>query len=241
MDHYQSHRETGSSLADVSDTASYAYYRPSYSPPEHFSSLPEDDIAQKSHSRSQTRNRLQSAIRTVSSSLDGLAASRERAAQTFEMKQLNGSFDSLGSSASSEYFGSGNHWQGFESGKDPQRLLFTEGPRTDVINGNIGIPRLPFPLISLPEAAKLQKIRIERGEEDHTDLASSFATKTYSETRSTISSNSPRTPHSVLFSQIQMGGSRDRIDKYGTVYSRWESPRSLGKTSSALWCFGLVC
>lgn len=241
MAHYQSHRDTGSSLADVSDTASYAYYRPSYSPPKHFSSLPEDDIAHKSRSRPQTRNRLQSAIRTVSSSLDGLAPSRERAAQAFEMKQLNGSFDSLDSSASSEYFGSGNHWQGFESGKDPQRLLFTEGPRTDVINGSIGIPRLPFPLISLPEAAKLQKIRIERGEEDHTDLASSFATKTYSETRSTISSKSPRTPLSVLFSQSQMCGSQDRIDKYGTVYSRLESPRSLGKTFSGFVCFGFVC
>ncbi|KAM3471616.1 hypothetical protein MY8738_009236 [Beauveria namnaoensis] len=145
------------------------------------------------------------------------------------MKQFNGSFDSLNSSASSEYFGSGNHWQGFESSKDPQRVLFAEVPPLDLNKGRVGIPRLPFPLISLPEAAKLQKVRIERGEEDHTDPASSFVTKPHSETRSTISStNSPRTPRSDLLSHGQIGSSRDQIDKLSPAYSRWDSPRSHG-------------
>ncbi|KAM3431916.1 hypothetical protein MY4824_006824 [Beauveria thailandica] len=168
-------------------------------------------------------------MRRVSSSLDGLTASRERDGQAFEMKQFNGSFDSLNSTASSEYFGSGNHWQGFESSKDPQRVLFAEVPPLDLNNGRVGIPRLPFPLISLPEAAKLQKVRIERGEEDHTDPASSFVTKPHSGTRSTISStNSPRTPRSVLLSHGQIDSSRDQIDELSPAYSRWDSPRSHG-------------
>lgn len=62
------------------------------------------------------------------------------------------------------------------------------------------IPRLPFPLISLPEAAMLQHFRRERGEEDHANPTSSFAGagRRRQGTFSTItSSNSPRTPISV--------------------------------------------
>ncbi|KAF7560921.1 hypothetical protein G7046_g3224 [Stylonectria norvegica] len=59
------------------------------------------------------------------------------------------------------------------------------------------IPRLPFPLISLPEAAMLQYFRRERGEEDHTDPSGSFAAKGRSNTISTISSSTfPITPPS---------------------------------------------
>lgn len=61
------------------------------------------------------------------------------------------------------------------------------------------LPRLPFPLISLPEAAMLQQVRRERGEEDHTEQGSTFAAKARSCTASTISSsNGPLTPASVL-------------------------------------------
>lgn len=52
------------------------------------------------------------------------------------------------------------------------------------------IPRLPFPLISLPEAAMLQHFRRERGEEDHTETVS-FTSKPRSCTMSTVSSSQP--------------------------------------------------
>ncbi|KAF7541982.1 hypothetical protein G7Z17_g11838 [Cylindrodendrum hubeiense] len=51
------------------------------------------------------------------------------------------------------------------------------------------IPQLPFPLISLPEAAMLQHFRRERGEEDHTNPAGSFAARGRSTTFSTAESS----------------------------------------------------
>ncbi|KAF4510263.1 hypothetical protein G6O67_002165 [Ophiocordyceps sinensis] len=61
-----------------------------------------------------------------------------------------------------------------------------------------GFPPLPFPLISLPEAARLQYFRRERGEEDHTDSAGSFAAKARSARSGTLSTMSsllgPATP-----------------------------------------------
>lgn len=61
-------------------------------------------------------------------------------------------------------------------------------------------PRLPFPLISLPEAAMLQHFRRERGEEDHTVSGGSFTAKARSGTFSTVSSSQcPRTPLSTYF------------------------------------------
>ena len=60
------------------------------------------------------------------------------------------------------------------------------------------IPRLPFPLISLPEAAMLQRFRIERGE-NHTETGGSFTAKSRSCTVSTVSSQSPWTPVSPDF------------------------------------------
>ncbi|KAJ3481306.1 hypothetical protein NLG97_g7855 [Lecanicillium saksenae] len=226
---FQTHIDAGSSVADVSDTVSYDYCRPENYQAVTFAPGSGNRIVRKPSTHVSARTRLQTAIRRVSSSIEGFGSTRERGAQTFEMKQFNGSFDSLDSMESSEYFGGGNHWQGFESSKDPQRVLFTEMPPVDVKNGNVGIPRLPFPLISLPDAAKLQKVRIERGEEDHTDPASSFVTKAYSETRSTISStNSPRTPRSVLFSHSQVGSIREHLDKLSPVYSCWDSPHSNG-------------
>ncbi|KAG6000632.1 hypothetical protein E4U43_001552 [Claviceps pusilla] len=58
------------------------------------------------------------------------------------------------------------------------------------------LPRFPFPLISLPEAAALQSQRRERGQEDHSDPGPAFAAKARSCTISTISTNSPNTPAS---------------------------------------------
>ncbi|KAG6007991.1 hypothetical protein E4U21_005225 [Claviceps maximensis] len=58
------------------------------------------------------------------------------------------------------------------------------------------LPRFPFPLISLPEAALLQSQRRERGEEDHSDPGPAFAAKARSCTVSTISTNGPNTPAS---------------------------------------------
>ncbi|OAA81667.1 hypothetical protein LEL_01212 [Akanthomyces lecanii RCEF 1005] len=234
MSQFQAHVEHGSSVADVSDTVSYDYCGTSNHPPVSFTAAPGYGTARGPSTRTSTRTRMQAAVGRVSSSLDGITASRERGAQAFEMKQFNGSFDSLNSTASSEYFGSGNHWQGFESSRDPQKVSFAEVPPTEGVNGIIGIPRLPFPLISLPEAAKLQKGRIERGEEDHTDPGSSFVTRACSETRSTISStNSPRTPRSVFFSHSRIGSSRDHFDKSGPGCSRWDSPRSHGLSNES--------
>ncbi|KAJ6442995.1 ATP-dependent RNA helicase ROK1 [Purpureocillium lavendulum] len=72
----------------------------------------------------------------------------------------------------------------------------TIGAGNDSFYDNIA--RLPFPLVSLPEAAKMQRYRIDRGEEDHTDPPSSFAAKARSTRSGTFSSmssrNSPLTP-----------------------------------------------
>ncbi|KAH7155413.1 hypothetical protein B0J13DRAFT_618863 [Dactylonectria estremocensis] len=57
------------------------------------------------------------------------------------------------------------------------------------------LPRLHFPLISLPEAALLQHFRRERGEEDHTNLGISFVSRDRSNTATTFESSIlPPTP-----------------------------------------------
>ncbi|KAF5024166.1 hypothetical protein F66182_3755 [Fusarium sp. NRRL 66182] len=57
------------------------------------------------------------------------------------------------------------------------------------------LPKLPFPLVSLPEAAMLQQFRRQRGEEDHTEPAKVFAAKSRSNTISTANSPGiPKTP-----------------------------------------------
>ncbi|KAM5355512.1 hypothetical protein ACJ41O_002158 [Fusarium nematophilum] len=57
------------------------------------------------------------------------------------------------------------------------------------------IPRLHFPLISLPEAALLQHFKRERGEEDHTESARSFVARGRSSTLNTADSTAlPQTP-----------------------------------------------
>ncbi|EWZ90902.1 hypothetical protein FOWG_06687 [Fusarium oxysporum f. sp. lycopersici MN25] len=54
------------------------------------------------------------------------------------------------------------------------------------------IPRLPFPLVSLPEAAMLQQFKRQRGEEDHSQSAGNFGARGRSNTIST--ENSPPLP-----------------------------------------------
>ncbi|KAM0344431.1 hypothetical protein ACHAPU_007615 [Fusarium lateritium] len=57
------------------------------------------------------------------------------------------------------------------------------------------LPRLPFPLVSLPEAQMLQRFKRQRGEEDHTQSASDFAARGRSYTLSTANSPClPKTP-----------------------------------------------
>lgn len=61
-------------------------------------------------------------------------------------------------------------------------------------------PQLPFPLLSLPEAAVKQYLRRTRGEEDHTDPVGSFISRVGTRTISTVSSsNCPQTPRSTRF------------------------------------------
>ncbi|KAF4331765.1 hypothetical protein FBEOM_14465 [Fusarium beomiforme] len=57
------------------------------------------------------------------------------------------------------------------------------------------IPSLPFPLVSLPEAAMLQQFKRQRGEEDHSQSAGNFGARGRSNTISTENSPSlPKTP-----------------------------------------------
>ena len=75
------------------------------------------------------------------------------------------------------------------------------------------IPRLPFPLISLPEAAMLQHFRRERGEEDHTDPGGSFAARGRSNTISTVDSSvlaQTPSPSRLRFSAESTGGGLPR-------------------------------
>lgn len=89
------------------------------------------------------------------------------------------------------------------------------------------IPRLPFPLISLPEAAMLQYFRRERGEEDHTDPSISFAARGRSRTVSTISSsNFPQTPLSGRF-DVPARSSEQRLPAPVPAHLRDESKEML--------------
>ncbi|KAI9171785.1 hypothetical protein HJFPF1_01276 [Paramyrothecium foliicola] len=71
--------------------------------------------------------------------------------------------------------------------------------------------QLPFPLVSLSEAAVRQHSRRVTGEEDHTDPGGSFASRRGTRTISTVSSsNCPRTPLSARFN-IHADGSEPSI------------------------------
>lgn len=96
------------------------------------------------------------------------------------------------------------------------------------------IPRLPFPLISLPEAAMLQYFRRERGEEDHTDPSVSFAARGRSGTASTIStSNLPQTPPSGR-SDVPATSSRDYVARPTLAHLREGSKEMLQRRECEL-------
>ncbi|KAI5467268.1 hypothetical protein BGZ63DRAFT_398863 [Mariannaea sp. PMI_226] len=62
------------------------------------------------------------------------------------------------------------------------------------------LPRLPFRLISLPEASMLQHFKRQRGEEDHTEPARSITGRIGSHTTSTL--NSMASPNTLSSSQF---------------------------------------
>jgi hypothetical protein len=84
------------------------------------------------------------------------------------------------------------------------------------------IPQLPFPLISLQEAAMVQQFRRERGEEDHTEPSRSFSAKARSGTMSTASSSQcPRTPISTYFDWSGFG-LQDSPTLPAPVHGNWQ-------------------
>ncbi|OAQ66854.1 hypothetical protein VFPPC_08361 [Pochonia chlamydosporia 170] len=85
------------------------------------------------------------------------------------------------------------------------------------------IPQLPFPLISLPEAALLQSERRKRGEEDHTEVGSMFAAKARSFTISTVSSYGPKTPNTPVYDAHYTSG----LPKPQKAYQRHTPLRTL--------------
>lgn len=102
-----------------------------------------------------------------------------------------------------------------------------------------GVPSLPFPLVSLPEAAMLQYFRRERGEEDHTDPASSFAAKARSARSGTVSTLSslvgPATPLSA-FGDMPTGNPAAATARPSAAYQSRRLPRQL----NCMWPFAHV-
>jgi hypothetical protein len=93
------------------------------------------------------------------------------------------------------------------------------------------IPQLPFPLISLQEAAMVQQFRRERGEEDHTEPSRSFSAKARSGTVSTTSSSQcPRTPISTYF-DWSSSALQDSPTVPAPVHSNWQKDKLHGRES----------
>lgn len=85
------------------------------------------------------------------------------------------------------------------------------------------IPQLPFPLISLPEAAMLQHFRRERGEEDHTEPIGSFVSRQRHGTVSTTaSSRGPTTP--LVASHDSFDGCARQLFPFPAPVHRFGSP-----------------
>ncbi|POR37692.1 Uncharacterized protein TPAR_02109 [Tolypocladium paradoxum] len=156
---------------------------------------------------------------------DSAASQWEKPKPGFELQDLSNSYESLDSEPVQQRL---NHQQRQEDkfrwsriqqklGRDPPKTpmtildkpLYIKNARGSGSSDHVphdkflsDIPLLPFPLISLPEAAMLQYFRRERGEEDHTDPPSSFAAKARSARSGTVSTisttNSPLTPLSPL-------------------------------------------
>ncbi|RDA93544.1 hypothetical protein CP533_3992, partial [Ophiocordyceps camponoti-saundersi (nom. inval.)] len=146
---------------------------------------------------------------------DFVSPRRERPDTAFDMAGLGYSYDSLDSEPTEtgrkglQYSLTRNNMS-----QDPPKLpsvMFDRQSnwpsfRQSAGHGGEGLgsrdtSRLPFPLISLPEAARLQSFRRERGEEDHTDPPGFFAAKVRSARSATISTMStvasPITPLSA--------------------------------------------
>jgi hypothetical protein len=161
-------------------------------------------------------SRAAAAIRRFSNTFrrDHLANQSSSAQRNVELETLGHSYDSLSSDDEAKP-GSGPLFLLSTNQQAPGRTDFrhqsypsgvSESPMTPSSphmrcdETPDGILRLPFPLISLPEAAMLQRIRRARGEEDHTISGGSFTSKTRSGTASTASSSQfPRTPLSTYF------------------------------------------
>lgn len=214
--------QLGSSLADVSDATDYTSCGYEGAPIAIQNHVPSRFVTRGPGPNA--RSQLQTAIRRISSSLDGITQGWRLTSQDYEMHNIRGSFDSLASSNSSDDFHNGTHWDSsptvnFHQGEDRKDYQRRISDADNMTSPNI--PRLPFPLISLPEAAKLQHVRRERGEEDHTEPGSSFVARGFSETISTISaSTSPRTPRSVLLPSNYQGKG-DQPNKPSPTYTRW--------------------
>ncbi|PHH72348.1 hypothetical protein CDD80_4593 [Ophiocordyceps camponoti-rufipedis] len=157
---------------------------------------------------------------------DQASSRRERPGTAFEMAKLSSSYQSLDSDPNLTGVGQpgaqGPRYTGMKNvtldqmpPKLPSVVIDSQSnwPSFKQSGGRVGggLPhrdtrlgdtmRLPFPLISLPEAAKLQSFRRERGQEDHTDPPGFFAAKVRSARSATVSTmssvNSPMTPLSA--------------------------------------------
>lgn len=172
--------------------------------------------------------RAASAIRRFSNQFrSDEAIQRPRRSKMFEMDTLRHSFESLDSeppdgvlpsSVNALSKGEKFSWSRIRQnlGRDPPQPALTvfdqplyrpsiqEGtrPRTQVhVPHDVflaEIPQLPFPLISLPEAAMLQHFRRERGEEDHTEPSGSFISRPRLGTVSTTASSYRRDTSSLI-------------------------------------------
>ncbi|RDA89124.1 hypothetical protein CP532_2278 [Ophiocordyceps camponoti-leonardi (nom. inval.)] len=140
---------------------------------------------------------------------------RERPDAAFEMAKLSNSYGSLESDPTEV----GRRGLGYsltrnQLGQDPPKLpsvMFDRQSNWPSFRQSTGYggedlasrdtSRLPFPLISLPEAARLQSFRREQGQEDHTDPPGFFAAKARSVRSATVSTMStvpsPMTPLSA--------------------------------------------
>lgn len=187
---------------------------------------------------------------------DNAALQWEKPKLTFELQDLTNSYESLDSEPEQQRQEDKFRWSriqqklGRDAPKSPMTILdkplYIKNARGSGSSGHVphdkflsDIPLLPFPLISLPEAAMLQYFRRERGEEDHTDLPSSFAAKARSARSGTVSTistrNSPLTPLSPLGDLHTSFAGTTHARPLAVYQSRY-----LGRQRSCKWCFRQV-
>lgn len=170
-----------------------------------------------------------SALRQVSSSVDDLGqklawSNRASKGRSFESLHSEISLDSVKPRQSRPKATLNHHAYSVETRGDSTIDSTDQNCLSAQNNCGADIPRLPFPLISLPQAARLQHIRRERGEEDHTDHGSSFMSRVASRTISTISSStSPRTPLSNSL-EAAFGECATKLTPAGGVHYLHQGP-----------------